>query len=117
MGDGAMRQEFSRKVKNEALERCGGRCCSCGVTLTPATGTEFDHRIPDAVNGANSVANCSPLCSNCHGVKTKQDVKQIAKDKRARDKHSGAMTKTGKPMPGTKRSGWKHKMDGSWERR
>jgi 5-methylcytosine-specific restriction protein A len=98
-----MRQEFSRKVKNEALERCGGRCCSCGVTLTPATGTEFDHRIPDAVNGANSVANCSPLCSNCHGAKTKEDVKQIAKDKRIRDKHSGAKERSQRGFKGWRR--------------
>lgn len=91
-----MRQEFSRKTKAEALERSGGCCCSCRIPLTPATGIEFDHRIPDAVNGENSVGNCEPLCGNCHGAKTSGDVKAIAKTKRIRDKHSGAMkTKRG----------------------
>jgi 5-methylcytosine-specific restriction protein A len=88
-----MRQEFSRKTKAEALERSGGCCCSCRIPLTPATGIEFDHRIPDAVNGANSVGNCEPLCMNCHGAKTSGDVKAIAKTKRIRDKHTGAKPK------------------------
>ncbi len=87
------RSEFSRKVKAEALERAKQRCGSCGIPLTPSTGIEFDHRIPDAVGGANSVANCVPLCRNCHGGKTRTDVKEIARTKRIRDKHTGAFNK------------------------
>lgn len=112
------RQEFSRKVKAEALDRSGGKCGSCRITLTPKTGIEYDHRIPDAVGGMNSVANCVPLCRNCHGSKTNTDVREIARTKRVRDKHTGALKKRqGKPMPGTKASGWKKHMDGSVSRR
>jgi len=111
------RKEFTRKVKADALESAGGRCGGCRVILSPSTGIEYDHRIPDAVGGVNSVANCVPLCRNCHGGKTKTDVREIARTKRIRDKHTGAFQKAGRPMPGSRASPWKHKIGGGWVRR
>ena len=112
------RQEFSRKTKAEAFARAGGKCENCGVKIRPGNGPEYDHIIPDAVDGGNDLTNCKVLCVNCHGVKTnKSDKPAIAKTAAIRDKHIGAFVKSGRPLPGTKRSGWKKRMDGTVERR
>jgi 5-methylcytosine-specific restriction enzyme A len=112
------RQEFSRKTKAEAFASAKGKCENCGVKIRPGNGPEYDHIIPDAVDGGNDLGNCKVLCFNCHGIKTNEsDKPEIAKTKAIRDKHIGAFVKTGKPLPGTKRSGWKHKISGEWVRR
>ena len=101
------RSEFSRKTKAEAFARANGKCEGCGVKIRPGNGPEYDHRIPDAVGGGNSLSNCVVLCFNCHGAKTqKADVPEIARTKRIRDKHTGALSK---------RSGFKgwRKFDGT----
>ena len=55
---------FSPEVKAEALIACGRRCCIChkfcGVRV------ECHHIVPEAKGGANDLANCIPLCLNCH---------------------------------------------------
>ncbi len=112
------RQEFSRKTKAEAFARAKGKCESCSVKIRPGVGPEYDHIIPDAVDGGNDLSNCKVLCFNCHGAKTaKSDVPEIARTKRVRDKHIGAFVKSGRPMPGSKASGIKKKMNGQVERR
>lgn len=108
------RREFSKRVKLEAFERCKGLCENCTVKLGPLTGVEYDHRIPDALGGEPTLENCVVLCKTCHKLKTtKNDVPVIAKSKRVRSKHLNAKKPTGRPMPGSKRSKWKRKMDGS----
>lgn len=113
-----MRLEFSRKTKEAAFDRCGGRCDHCGVALTAATGIEYDHIIRCELRPDNGVDNCSPLCRNCHADKTHRfDIPQAAKGRRIRSKRIGADQKRGRPLPGTKRSGWRKRMDGTVERR
>ena len=88
------RQEFSRKTKVEAFARAKGKCESCGVKIRPGNGPEYDHQIPDAVDGGNDLSNCVVLCFNCHGSKTDtHDKPAIARTKRVRDKHTGALKK------------------------
>lgn len=43
---------------------------------------EFDHIIPKALGGSNSMENIQALCPNCHSSKTKKDMKKIRKNKR-----------------------------------
>ena len=112
-----MRREFSAKVKQAAFERSGGYCESCTAPLSPGH-IHYDHVIPDALGGDPTLDNCACICSACHGRKTsKSDVPRIAKMKRQRSQHIGAKSKSGPPLPGSRRSGWKRKMDGAIERR
>jgi 5-methylcytosine-specific restriction protein A len=112
------RQEFSRKTKAEAFARAKGKCESCSVKIRPGVGPEYDHIIPDAVDGGNDLSNCKVLCFNCHGIKSDtKDKPEIAKTKAIRDKHTNAFVKSGPPMQGSKRSGWKKKMNGQVEKR
>lgn len=124
------RAEFSKKTKREALKRAGYRCeatgpafgfqpgqrCNCSLSL----GVQFDHVIPDALQGLNDLDNCEALCIACHKVKTKADVKRIRKSDRQRDRDTGVISskasikgpgfpKTGKPAK-TSRHDWAPKL-------
>jgi hypothetical protein len=114
---------FSKQVKRAALERSGGKCeakgelyglpaqIMCGASL--AYGVEFDHYILWANSRDSSLDNCLAVCPSCHRFKTaNHDTPKAAKTVRQRDKHSGIRT-TRNPLPGSKASKWKRKMDGS----
>ena len=78
----------------------------------------YDHTLPDWLGGEPTLENCKVLCSSCDSEKTYQgDVPRIAKAKRQRARHIGAETRASRPMPGSRSSPWKQKMDGTWERR
>lgn len=112
-----MRNEFSRKTKAQAFERSKGLCenKACGIKLFPGK-IAYDHVNPDWTSGDNSLENCEVLCLDCHKAKTALDQGDIAKVKRIRDKHIGAM-KSRSVMPGSKRSGWKKTFSRGWVRR
>lgn len=111
------REEFPAKVKVAAFERANGRCESCTARLCLGH-YQYDHVIPTALGGPPTLENCQVICSSCHMVKTaRTDVPQIARSERIRRKHIGAKSRPRKPMPGSRASAWKHRMDGSWERR
>lgn len=108
------RRNFSRQTKLAAWDRCGGYCESCKQKIIGVA--EYDHRIPDALDGEPTLENCTVLCVRCHRMKTsKLDVPAIAKGKRIEKKRAGV--KAGPPMPGSRRSGWKRRMDGTVVRR
>ena len=107
------RVEFSKKTKLQAFQRSGGRCERCTSLLYPGK-FDYDHIVPSEFSGDNSLENCKVLCAACHSTKTaRQDIPAIAKSTRVRNKHIGAKAKNGPAIPGSKRSGWKRKMDGT----
>ena len=113
-----MRQEFSRKTLREALRRANGRCenIECQAVLKPGEG-EGDHRTPCALGGDNSLANCQITCRVCHKAKTALDIGMIRKADRQRDRASGGLRSTSRPIPGSKASGLRKRMNGTVERR
>jgi 5-methylcytosine-specific restriction protein A len=114
----ADRSEFPKRVRVDAWLRSKQRCEKCSVKIIAGMGPHYDHILPDALGGANDLSNCQVLCKTCHGVKTtKRDVPMIAKSQRIYEKNAGIRTKSGRPIPGSKRSGLKKRMDGSVERR
>lgn len=100
------RTEFTRATKRDALARSGHRCettgtrygfeegqrCNCSLSL----GVQFDHDVPDQLGGDNSLENCRAICVQCHKHKTRNDVRQIRKSDRQRDKSSGVIRPAGK---------------------
>lgn len=83
-----MRKEFPAKIKVLAFKRAGGRCEGCGAFLV-AGKSAFDHDNPDGLTGEPTLENCRVLCLACHGVKTGQDITNIAKAKRRERRHMG----------------------------
>jgi 5-methylcytosine-specific restriction enzyme A len=112
------RSEFPPRVRLAAWERCGGYCEGCGNRIAAGNGPHYDHAIPDAIGGKPTLENCRVLCYRpCHKLKTvKVDVPEIAKTKRIIAARANAKRKS-RPMPGSKASGLRKRMDGTVERR
>jgi 5-methylcytosine-specific restriction endonuclease McrA len=122
------RREFSAATRRAAWQRCQGFCegrkwsdvagemtrCLAPIDLG---NFHYDHIDPDWFSSDNDLDNCQVLCRVCHQAKTKRDVKNISKSKRIRDKLIKARKPKGRPIPGSKRSGWRKRMDGTVERR
>ncbi len=108
------RAEFTRKTKIAAWERDGGRCRhGCGRKLRPGDRIEYDHIIRCELEPDNSLENCQVLCGACHDYKThKVDAPAAAKSRSVRAKHIGAH-KPKRPMPGSRASGLKKRLDGT----
>lgn len=113
------RAEFSDKTKLSEWQAAGGKCRDCRVKLRPGMSREYHHIIPANVGGGNEQANCLLLCKPCHSVRTtKTDTPEAARTKRLVKSTAGIKKKPkGRPMPGTKASGVKIKMDRTVERR
>ena len=110
------RKEFSRKTKLAAYMRANGHCEQCGSRLQVGR-FRYDHISPDYFSKDNSLENCMVICTIvCDPPKTARDQAIIAKSKRIQDKAIGAL-KSNRPMPGSRASGWRKRMDGTVERR
>lgn len=95
----------------------GGKCKICtrfidGCKLT----AQADHIIALINGGKNRESNLQLVCNECHAIKTKADVAEKATVYRKRLAHLGLKPK-GRPMPGSKASGLRKRMDGTVERR
>lgn len=106
------RREFSRKTKAEAFQRCGGKCEICTAKLMPGK-FRYDHRLPDWFGGEPTLENCVVQCVTCDAPKTANDIRDIRKVERIRDKHTGAFLRTKRPFPAGRNSPWKQKLDGT----
>jgi 5-methylcytosine-specific restriction protein A len=108
--------EIPPRVKDRIFDHFGGVCNLCGRKTEGKTRPCFDHIISIASGGANREKNIQLLCDWCHGQKTKLDVALKAKNARIRARDRG-IRKVRRPMPGSKASGLKKRMDGIVERR
>lgn len=119
---GLERTEFPRKVKAAAFKRCCDasgqpRCETCGITLT-AGNIIYEHDKADGLGGEPVLANCKVHCRTCADVKTHtRDNPIMKKADRSLKKAFGIAKTKGRPMPGSRASGWKRKMDGTMVRR
>lgn len=115
MSNRRKRKEFTKAVRIKRWDHCDGRCEVCGVKLC-APRIHFDHDTPTSLGGDNSFENCRVLCVACHGTKTsKQDRPMIDKARRGEEKHLGIRKTKGRPLPGTRASGIRKRMDGTVE--
>lgn len=120
-----MRKEFPDKVRALAFKRSRGFCeigrvhmpeIGCGRKLFTGD-IRYEHIDPDGLTGEPTLENCAVLCTSCWKIKTnKYDIPVIAKSKRVERKHINARTAKGRPMAGTKRSGWRKRMSGQVEK-
>ena len=118
-----MSRTFSTAVKRAALERSGKRCEATGqlyglpdgirCETDLSYGVEFDHLILWANSRDSSFDNCLCVCPRCHRFKTaKHDTPKAAKTVRQRDKHAGIRSARA-VLPGSRKSRWKRRMDGT----
>ena len=93
------RREFPRKVRQAAVERAAGHCERCNAVLKVGE-AEVDHILPDVLGGEPILANAMVLCRVCHKAKTADDIRRTRKADRMRDRRTGAMPKSARPIQG-----------------
>ena len=80
---------LSASAKERIARKANDCCVRCERKVGGKLRAEFDHIVPLILGGANRESNIQLLCSECHGAKTKLDVKLKAKVARVRKKHFG----------------------------
>jgi hypothetical protein len=94
-----------------------GRCPKCGRFLRPGHVIR-EHVKPVWGGGENRESNIQLWCKvPCSSEKTSEEAAPRAKGDRMLRMYLGLKKRKGRPMPGTKASGWKRKVDGSWIKR
>lgn len=100
------------RVRLRVFERCGGICHISGRRIRPGERWELEHVIALVNGGEHREHNLAPALVVPHRDKTRQDVAEKAMIYRKRAKHLG-LKKSKRPMPGSRASGFKRRMDGT----
>ena len=112
-----MRTEFSVKIKKAAYQRCliNGKphCELCDKLILGVP--EYDHIKADGLGGNATLENCMALCGACHRTKTHGHDRPIMQKADEQKKAAAGIKRMSRPMPGSRASGLKKKMDGSVE--
>lgn len=96
----------------------GGVCHICKGLILVGDRWEVSHPTPLELGGADNESNWAPAHYICHRTLTAEvDIPTIARAKRREARHLGIKKTSPRPLPGSKASGWKQKIDGTWERR
>jgi 5-methylcytosine-specific restriction enzyme A len=111
------RKRFPARALMARLLEFGGRCADCRCKTGGAAGLDWDHIHPLAMGGADELDNLQPLCRGCHKAKTKTDAAQIGKARRMDQRNAGIKRQPRNPLPGSKSSKFKRRIDGTVESR
>lgn len=105
------------RVRLRVLEK-NNRCCKgCGQSLHGRPWT-CDHIIALVNGGENRETNLQPLGTRCcNPAKNRSDVAEKSKSYDKRLANAGIKRAKGRPIMGSKASGWRKRMDGTVERR
>lgn len=107
------------RVRLRIWRKYEGRCqCGCGRKIMAGEAWDCEDEIAIINGGQRRESNLRPFLKEHHPEKTKRDVKEkSAYYKRAKSAAGIRKKPRGPPLIGTKRSGWKRKLDGTIERR
>ncbi|MBW8617177.1 MAG: HNH endonuclease [Hyphomicrobiales bacterium] len=112
------RPTFSTSFRLNLFLMRKGLCAVCIQKIEAGKAWDIDHILPLALGGTNAPENLQILCRPCHRAKTTHsDIPRISKTKRLKAHHLGARAPSTRAIPGSRRSPWKRKMDGSVVRR
>ena len=113
-----MRRDIPERIKKLARARAAGLCENCHTATGPSNPPDVDHRKADSEGGEPTLENAWVLGRKCcHDTKTALEAKRRAKANRQRARHLDTKVRKGRPLPGTKASGIRKRMDGTVEKR
>lgn len=101
------------RVRLRIFERHGGMCHISGRRIRAGEPWDLDHIVSLINGGEHREFNLAPALRAPHKEKTKEDVAEKSRVYHKKAKNLGISLKRKIPMPGSKASGWKRKMDGS----
>lgn len=103
-------------VRIRVFDRYSGICNISGRKIRPGDQWDLDHIVAICNGGQNRESNLRLVLRDKHRQKTAVDVSEKAKIGRKRSKHLGA-AKSRSPLPGSRSSKWRKRMDGTVEPR
>jgi 5-methylcytosine-specific restriction protein A len=106
------RKPLTPKQRAQLFIEHKGICCICHNRIDGVREMWDEHINPLWLGGDNSASNRAPAHADCARQKTAREAKGRAKGRRIAEKHMGAH-KAKRPMPGSRASKWKKKMDGT----
>lgn len=110
-------------IERHSYERNGSlfmRChCGCDVEFSPSsTAWRADHNVLHSSGGKETADNLYPIRTKCDlEWKAPADNREAKKATRIMEKNLGIRRAKGRPMPGSRASGIRKRMDGRVERR
>lgn len=112
------RRAMTKARRVRIFLRDNGMCCLCTRQIRRGEAWIIEHPDAVALGGSDDDKDLHPAHETCRRVKDKEDAAKIAKRNRIVDQgYAGEGKRKGRPIPGSKSSGWKHRMNGQWERR
>lgn len=109
------RKPLTPKQRLKLFVEHEGRCCICHNKIDGVHEMWDEHINPLWLAGDNSASNRAPAHERCAREKTAREAKTRSKGRKVAEKHAGAHRPKGPPMPGSRRSRYKKKMNGKWE--
>ena len=109
-------QAIPPRVRLRIWIRANGICQICTRRIFGEI-PQYDHVIALINGGGHRENNIQLVCFTCHTSKSRDDVAEKSMIYHKRLKHIGIKKTSSRPMPGTKASGLKKRMDGTVERR
>jgi 5-methylcytosine-specific restriction endonuclease McrA len=107
------RKHLSTSIRVKIFEKECGLCHLCNMKVSSGQEWDVSHEIPLEIGGADDMSNWRVAHRKCHRTHTaKVDIPRIAKSKRVYARYIGAKVSRN-TMPGSRRSKWKRKMDGT----
>lgn len=106
-----IRRHISTTERTRIWERFNRTCQMC-FQPTDIGGVDFDHHIPLAISGDDTEDNLRPLCRPCHRLKTKGDASDIARARQREASSRGLKAPSRNPLPCSRNSRFKKKMNG-----
>lgn len=100
------------RVKERILASQEGRCALSGVPFSPASPPEFDHITPLRDGGEHRESNLQAISGHQHKLKTAREAMVRAKVERLKASHLGYAAGSCNPIPGSRKSKWKRKLNG-----
>lgn len=101
------------RVRLRVFEAAGGRCYCCGTKIRPGIKWDLDHAIPLFLGGSHAEWNLRPILAAHHKLKNSKEAVIKSKSYRVRTRHLGIKRRKSRPMPGSKGSGFRKRMDGT----
>jgi 5-methylcytosine-specific restriction enzyme A len=105
------------RVRLRVWERFEGKCHKCQRKIAAGESWTCEHLTAIINKGPNRESNLNITCDWCLPGKNAEDVAEKSVIARKRKKDIGIKSAKGRPLPGTKRSGLRKRMDGTVERR
>ncbi len=105
------------RVRLRVFERANGICHLSGRRIAAGEPWDCDHIVALVNGGEHRETNLAPALRDKHREKTASDVREKSIVRRKRMKTLGIAHKKGRPMPGSKASGLRKRMNGEVERR